>query len=754
MIKKVKKRDGTIQEYQVEKIKTALLKALNEVNEPQWRNQCFDIDDLVKEIQCEIEEKANKLQPTTDIDTVGIEFIQDCVEDVLMDFNLKKTAKAYILYRSEHKNVRFLKERIDYMNEYSNSDTNAASASETDANSNVTTKNVANLEGEVYKQTNRAIQRYRMKEQLNKTFPEVASQYAKDLKDGIIYVHDEASSPVLKYYCEAVTLYPLMTEGVGNLDKVTPSAPNDIESFSGQVTNAVFLLSSQCKGAVALGDYFVALNYYVVSEFGENWYERLDEVVTKNLKKNHTVRYFIRKGMKQFIYGVNQPAGNRSYNSPFTNVSYYDSVYFKALFGDFYYPDGTQPEWKAIDTLQRMFMELHRELRLIKPLTFPVSTTALVHNNKEFLDKEYKELCAEEWAKGGSFFCYNSDNPSSIASCCRVLNEINNNTFSSTTGMTGIMTGSCNVITLNINRIVQDWFNEFKINYKDDIESGFTEKDLRWKFGHNLHFYGCKIREYLIDILERVYKYHIAFKTMLYDYEDKGMFTASNAGYIYMKKLYSTIGVIGYFEAAKFLGIETSNNKEYKKFLSLILGTIKEQNKIHSINDRTRPFLFNSECIPGEQTAIRFYDKDKKDGYYVPEDQNLYNCYFYNPWDNTSVLDKLALHGKDINKFSDGGQACHVNLDAHLTKKQYLKILDFALENGTNYFTFNIPMSECKDCGHTVNAPTDKCPICGSNNIRYWTRIIGYLTAVDNWSKGRQIEQKTRVYTKEEDIKL
>lgn len=346
--------------------------------------------------------------------------------------------------------------------------------------------------------------------------------------------------------------------------------------------------------------------------------------------------------------------------------------------------------------------------------------------------------------------CNNADEPyftlpsGLITHNCRVLNEISDNTFSSTTGMTGIMTGSCNVITLNINRIVQDWSKEYK-----ESMNGMDYADL-----HTFYAPQSGFKEYLINILERVYKYHIAFKTMLYDYEDKGMFTASNAGYIYMKKLYSTIGVIGYFEAAKFLGIETSSNEEYKKFLSLVLGTIKEQNKIHSIQDRKRPFLFNSECIPGEQTAIRFYDKDKKDGYFVPENQNLYNCYFYNPWDNTSVLDKLALHGKDINKFSDGGQACHVNLDTHLTKEQYLKILDFALANGTNYFTFNIPMSECKDCGHTVNAPIDKCPTCGSTNIRYWTRIIGYLTAVDNWSKGRQIEQKTRVYTKEEDIKL
>ena len=661
--------------------------------------------------------------------TVGVEIIQNEVEKILMDLAPYDVARAYIVYREKHNESRLIRERIDYMNSYSSSSKNASSSSETDANANVSMKNVANLEGEVYKTTNRVIQRQRMKDKLYELYPDIAKQYEEDLNNHIIYTHDEASTPVLKPYCMAVTLYPLMTEGVGNIDGVTPTAPNDIASFSGQVTNLAFLLSSQCKGAVAFGDYFVALNYYVVKEFGEIWYEKLDCTSTSEHHIiSRTIKDSIEKGMKQFIWGVNQPAGNRSYNSPFTNVSWYDKYYFKSLFEDFYYPDGSKPKWKQIDTLQRMFMELMRKIRLIKPITFPVTTMALVHNDKEYLDNDYKELCAEEWSKGGSFFCYNSDNPTSLASCCRVLNEMSDNTFSSTTGMTGVMTGSCNVITLNINRIVQDWARQ---PAKDGVNvPGYTG-----------------LKEYLILILERVYKYHIAYKTMLYELEDKGMLAASNGGYIYIKKLYSTIGVIGYTEAAQFLGLEISNNEKYKEFLQLILGTIKEQNKIHSIKDKKRPFLFNSEAVPGEGLGIKLYNWDKKDGYKVPENQNLYNCYFYNPWTtDTSVLDKIKLHGKDINNYTDGGQACHINLDTHLSKEQYLKLLDVAKDEGCNYFTFNIPISECKKCHHVVNAPIKRCPICNSEDIKYYTRIIGYLTAVDNWSMDRQEEFKHRKY--------
>ena len=716
MIKKVRKRDGRIVDFDFNKVIEAVKKAF------ESQNEAYD-NDIEGQLRSDFTLPiSNKI--------IGIEEIQDSVEQTLMYFGYYKVAKAYILYRECHNESRFIKERIDYMDRYSMSGDNAATSSETDSNANVTMKNVANLEGEVYKTTNRIIQRQRMKDELNKLFPEVAKQYEKDLNHHIIYCHDEASTPVLKQYCMAVSLYPLMSEGVGNIDGVTPSAPNDLQSFSGQITNLIFLLSSQCKGAVAISEYFIALNYYVVKEFGEKWYDYLYSPTTTEFCGIHrTVKDNILKAFKQFVWGINQPAGNRSYQSPFTNISYYDKTYFDSLFGEFYYPDGSKPEWKAIDILQRLFMKWFNRIRLKQVLTFPVETFAMVHDGNDIVDKEYKDLCAEMYAEGHSFFTYISESADSLASCCRLRNELAENTFNPTSGLTGVMTGSCNVITLNINRIIQDCVKSY------GLHGGWKE---------NTSF----IRDRLVDILQRVYKYHIAFKTMLYDMEDKKMFAASNGGYIYVNKLYSTIGINGLNEAARFLGLEVSNNPEYIAFLQLILGTIKEENKKHSIHDKKRPFLFNSEVVPAEGLGGKNYEWDKADGYWVPDDENLYNSYFYEAHDDTSVLDKFVLHGNQTYQYTDGGSAAHINLEEHLSKQQYLKLIDFAISNGTSYFTFNIPNSKCESCGKIVKQPIRQCPCCGSTNITQYTRIIGYLRPIKNFGIERQIEAGKRVYSK------
>ena len=717
------KRDGSIEEFNVDKIISAVEKAFKSCN---------------KEMPQYLYDMLGALFDTLEGDTIGIEEIQNKVEDVLMNDKHFDVAKSYIIYREQHKQARFIRERIDYMNEYSQSNENAATSSETDANANVTMKNVANLEGEVYKTTNRVIQRQRMKDKLNEMYPEVAKKYEEDLNSHIIYTHDEATTPVLKQYCMAVSLYPLMTEGVGNIDGITPTPPNDLQSFSGQVTNLIFLLSSQCKGAVAVGEYFIALNYYIVQEFGPNWYEKLDVITTtEHCNKQRTIRDAIYKAFKQFIYGVNQPAGNRSYQSPFTNVSYYDHTYFDSLFGEFYYPDGTKPQWEAVDCLQRLFMKFFNKLRTKQILTFPVETMAMVYDPKtnDIIDKNYKDFTAEMYAEGHSFFTYISDSADSLASCCRLRNELAENTFNPTSGLTGVMTGSCNVITLNINRIVQDWFK----NYDNNITPSNVSK-----YSKDLY---PSLKWYLQTILNRVYKYHIAFKTMLYNLEDKGMFAASNGGYIHISKLYSTIGINGLNEAARFLGLEVSNNPEYIEFLQLILGTIKEENKKHSIHDKKRPFLFNSEVVPAEGLGGKNYQWDLQDGYVVPDDENLYNSYFYNAHDNTSVLDKFILHGRQTYQYTDGGSAAHINLEDHLSKEQYLKLIDFAIANGTNYFTFNIPNSKCDDCGYITKHPITECPKCHSKNITQYTRVIGYLRPIKSFGKDRQIEASHRTYS-------
>ena len=719
----VVKRDGTLQDFNPNKIRLAILKAFD---------SCCPLEDT--------EVIDNMISEMYLWDGITIEEIQDVVIETLRDFGYDDVAAAYSAYRNDQSRMREILAKINYQDSYIASSENAATSSETDGNANVVSKNVATLESEDRKRENREIQRYRMKQQLKKMYPNLASQYAKDLENHIIYTHDEASTSVLKQYCMAVSLYPLMLEGVGNIDGVTPSEPDDLQSFSGQVTNLIFLLSSQCKGAVAVGSYFVALNYYIIKEYGPEWYNKLDCVCTSpHSLIQRTIKDSICKAFKQFVWGINQPAGNRSYQSPFTNVSYYDKTYFESLFGEFYYPDGSQPSWKAIDSLQRLFMNWFNELRLKQVLTFPVETFAMVHDGKDIVDKEYKDLCAEMYSKGHSFFTYISDSADSLASCCRLRNEMSENTFSPTSGLTGVKTGSCNVISLNMNRIIQNW-----ARWYNESMDGMDSADM-----HIFYSPSSGFKPYLEAILERVYKYHIAFKTMLYDWEDKGMFASSNGGYINIKDLFSTVGINGLNEAAEYMGLTVSNNPEYIRFLQEILGTIKANNKVNSIHDKKRPFLFNSEVVPAEGLGVKNYNWDAQDGYWVPKDRNLYNSYFYNAHDNTSVLDKFILHGRQTYQYTDGGSALHCNLNEHLSKEQYLKLIDFAVKEGTSYFTFNIPNSKCEDCGHIVKAPIKVCPKCDSSNITWYTRIIGYLRPITSFSKDRQIEAAKRTYSTE-----
>ena len=724
------KRDGSKEEFNLNKIINAVNKAFKSCGE---ETPIYIHDTLVA------------LFAVIDSDTISIEEIQNKIEDLLMNNRHFKVAKAYIIYREKHREARFIKERIDYMNKYSQSTSNAATSSETDGNSNVSIKNVANLEGEVYKTTNRIIQRQRMKDKLKLMFPDVAEQYEKDINHHIIYIHDEASTPVLKNYCMAVSLYPLMEHGTSTMDGLLASSPKNIDSFCGQFVNLVFLLSSQCKGAVGFGEFFNFFDYYCAKEWGDNYHLKEDVIIDADSKINKkTVGQKIEQYFQQIVYSMNQPAGNRSYQSPFTNFNYFDSNYWHSLFDDFMFPDGSKPIWERVSYLQKKFIRWFNKERTKTLLTYPVESMCLLHNGKDVLDKEYKEFAAEMWSEGHSFFMYLSDNPDAVASCCRLRNEVKNNTFSSTTGLTGVQTGSANVITLNLNRIIQDWYRSIP----SMTAAGLTpeKKHLVSDILCTTPIWGFK--DYLINILERVYKYHIAYKTMLYELEAQGMLTASKAGYISMKKLFSTIGANGFNEAAEFLGMEISNNEKYKEFISFLFKTILDFCKKKS----TPQFLFNLEVVPAESLGSKNYNWDKEDGYVVPSNRVLYNSYIYNAHNpNISVLDRFILQGGEIAKSCSGGQAVHCNLEDHLSKEQYLKLIDFAIAEGTNYFTFNIPNSQCDDCGFITKHPIKECPKCHSKNITQWTRTIGYLRPIKSFDYYRQIEASNRVYSNGKD---
>lgn len=566
------KRNGTAQKFNWDKVENVISKAFQAVGKtltPEMYN------DIVDELYFGDEKGVLR-------ETISVEELQDQIEQALFECDHFDVAKAFILYRDKHKELRFLKERSNYIDECTLSNDNTATLSEVDANANVQNKNVATIEAEVYKTLNKQIQRYKMKKRLQKLFPEVADQYEKDLESHIIYTHDEASSPVPKPYCVAVSMYPFLLHGTSNLDGLKSEAPKNLTSFCGQFNNLIFLLSSQFKGAVACGEFFNVFYYYCVKEWGEKFWMRDTDISNCASINPKTISEIIEQCFQNIVYSLNQPAGNRSYQSPFTNISYYDSNYWHALFDEFVFPDGTKPEWEGVDYLQKKFMRWFNSEREKTLLTFPVETMALLSDGKDIIDKDYKNFTAEMYSKGHSFFTYISDNPDGLASCCRLRNEIDKNEFSFTNGLTGVATGSVNVITLNINRIVQDWARWYKDSMMDSAD---------------LHiFYAPQsgFREYLIDILERVYKYHTAYKSLLEELYEHNMLPVYSAGYISLNQQFSTIGINGINEAAEFLGLTCSDNTEYQEFCNLITSTIMECNKKH----KTKTIKFNTEFVP------------------------------------------------------------------------------------------------------------------------------------------------------------
>lgn len=728
----VRKNDGSYQEFDSEKVKRSICVAFASVGEV-----CNDglIEALIKNLF--IYEK------------ISTQEIRRQVEETLMSIN-KKVAKSFIQkYDELDNNNRLLKKDDDFVKQYINA-SNASTGSKYDSNANVEKKNIVTLGQELHKGKNIQQNRYIMHNKIKSLYTKkLADQYIEDLESHVLYKHDESGTPGYPY-CVAITMYPFLVDGLKKLGGQS-KAPTDLKSYCGEFINLVYSVSSQFMGAVATPEFLMYMDYFIRKDYGDNYLDILDKQVELNAK-GRNLEQVIENCFQQVVHSMNMPAGNRGYQTVFWNVGYFDKNYFDGVFGDFKFPDGTAPKWETLSWLQKKFMKWFNEERTKYVLTFPVETMAMLTDGHDIVDKEYADFTAEMWAEGHSFFCYLSDSPDSLSSCCRLRNSLkdvedeehNHTTHQFSMGTASVATGSKSVMTINLNRVVQNATRKFlkdKENYK--LEDG------KQYFVSNIGEHKAELYEYIsnaiTEITERVHKYQRAFNEIIKDFYNAQMLDVYSAGFISLKKQYLTVGVNGLTDAAEFLGIEPNLNDNYEEFVNLILETINKSNK----KDKTRDCMYNTEFVPGENLSNKNYNWDKKDGYYVSPKHIMYSSYFFNPEDtNLSLLDKMKLHGNRFVKYLDGGQACHLNINEHLSFEQYRQLLRVASEYGCSYFTFNCKNSVCNDCGYISKDTLDTCPKCGSKNIDYLTRIIGYLKRVSSFAEPRQVEEKMRYYSK------
>jgi ribonucleoside-triphosphate reductase (formate) len=583
-----------------------------------------------------------------------------------------------------------INQKIDFIENYVSA-SNAATGSQFDANANVSSKNIATLESELNKDINIQVNRSLMSKRLSELFDdEIANEYLRQIKKHEIYVHDETS---LKPYCVSISMYPFLLRGLETLGGES-GAPRHLESFAGSFVNLVFAISSQFAGAVATVEFLMYLDYFARKDFGEDY-------LVEHKREFEGV-------LKHVVYSINQPAAARGYQAVFWNISLYDENYFNSMFESFVFPDLSKPDWKSLDRLQKYFMKWFNVERQRAVLTFPVVTAAMLVDKKGPLDADFADFCAEELSEGNSFFVYQSESADSLASCCRLRSEISDNTFSYSLGAGGVSTGSINVITINMNRLVQD-------------------------------------NRALATEVKKIHKYQIAYRSLINDFRESGMLPVYDAGYISLDKQFLTIGINGMVEAAESRGIKPGNNEQYIEFVRSNLKVIYDENKAAKTK---YGYMFNTEFVPAENLGVKNADWDKKDGYKV--ERNCYNSYFYPVEDDDiNVIDKFALHGSKINKYLDGGSALHLNLQEHLTKKNYLKLLEISAKSGCNYFCTNVLVTICNECGFIDKETRESCFGCDSEDIDYGTRVIGYLKRVTSFSSRRQKEHTLRHYHRE-----
>ena len=690
MYKSIKKRDGRTAKFDRKKIEKAIEKAGLETGEFDAA-QAVELTDKILGV---LETRNQKRLPS-------VEDIQDIVEDALIDSKFKKTAKAYIIYRDQHKKLREITSNahVDLIDKY-----------------------LGNLDWKVNENSNmgyslQGLNNY-VSAEITKTYwldKIYTSKIGKAHKEGDLHIHD---LNLLSVYCVGWDLTDLLQEGfTGVAGKVASKPAKHFRSALGQVVNFFYTLQGEAAGAQAFSDFDTLLAPFI----------RADKLSYEEVKQ----------AIQEFVFNVNVPT-RVGFQTPFTNITL-DLECPKHMTdnpviigGEM--QDTTYGEYQEeMNMLNKALLEVLSEGDANgRVFTFPIPT---VNITKDFnWDNPVIESLWEASAKYGipyfsNFINSDMDPEDARSMCCRL--RIDNRQLEYRGGGlfgSNPMTGSVGVVTINLPRLALKSKNE-KEFFKGLAELMDMAKDsLETK---------RKVLERLTDA--NLYPY-----TKFYLRNIKQRFNQ------YWKNHFSTIGLIGTNEAAlNLLGVDigTEKGKAFaEKTLDFMRDRLVEYQKETGNN-------YNLEATPAEGTTYRLAQLDKAS---FPDRAHFANgigaevkCPFYTnsshlPVNYTDDLFELMDLQDNLQTKYTGGTVIHFFLGERMDDPQTLKkLVKTICENyKLPYFTFSPSFSICKNHGYIVGEHPE-CPKCGEATEVY-SRVVGFLRPVSQWNKGKQAEFEMR----------
>jgi ribonucleoside-triphosphate reductase len=686
----IKKRDGRIVEFESSKITTALAKAGKASGE-------FDVREARK-LTLRVLTLAHELRlgPLPEV-----EEIQDIVERVLLDSPFLMTAKAYILYREQHAQIRNIttKAHVDLVENY-----------------------LQKLDWKIKENSNMC---YSLQGLNNYISSDVTAEYwlsriyppeiRRAHKNGDMHIHDLS---LLSVYCVGWDLKDLLLQGFrGAAGKVESGPPKHLRSALGQVVNFFYTLQGEAAGAQAISNFDTLLAPFV----------RFDSLDYDEVKQ----------AFQEFVFNINIPT-RVGFQTPFTNITM--DLCVPTILRD--HPvivggvarDATYGEFQAeMDMINRAFAEVMMagDARG-RVFTFPIPT----YNITRDFDWDNPNL-EQVWKMTGKYgipyfsnFVNSDMSPEDARSMCCRLRLDNRELMKRGGGLFGAnpLTGSIGVVTLNLPRI------------------GFLAAD-KSDFFNRLNRIMQAAKDSLVikrKVLERFTEKNLYPYTKFYLREIK-----AGSGF-YWKNHFSTIGIVGMNEACLNFSGEDITTAGGQRFALEVMDFMRA--RIAAIQEETGE-IFNLEATPAEGTSYRLcmLDKERHPEILAANDDGWRRgeaAYYTNSTQlpvnfSDDLFETLALQDDLQTKYT-GGTVLHLFLGERIADTETVKNLVRKVAGGYRlpYFTLTPTFSVCPSHGY-LNGERRSCPTCGSETEVY-SRVVGYLRPVRQWNTGKQAEYAQR----------